>query len=366
MMYKRFDSFGEHNTNFIDVTQGGLQKLASLETHIPDKLASLINQIEHNPDPNYAYLYDRALGAGEVYGPNNNGDWFGRDELKAHHHTFVKHAHLFRHHQNKDPRNAVGDVLASEYNEPLDVVDLIVRAPREKIASDLEKFASGGMIQTSMGAKVKYDVCSICGKQSKTRLAYCPHLRSMMLKVLPDGRQVFARNPRPRFVDISIVLIAADPASTVLRKVASLKERGILGKIADLKKEDVGGNLEGRAVLRPEIIDATNGLSRGEALHTLHDAKGILRPDEFKAVLNKDASFIRSDVIPYVNYQMTKESRLSGHSLWKLARAIETIPGVPLTKEAKLSPANFLTNDEKYAYLQYRNSLGEFSKVFLR
>lgn len=365
MIYKEFDSFGGHDTNFIDVTVNGLNKLASLNTHVPEKLARLVHQIEQNPDPNYAYLYDRALGAGEIYGPNNNGDWFARQELIDHHDSFEKHAHLFRHHQNKDPRNAVGDVMASAYNEPLDVVDLILRAPIEKIAADLKKFDAGAMIQTSMGAKVKHDECSICGNQAKTRLAYCPHLRSMMLRVLPDGRQVFAKNPGPKFVDISIVVIAADPASTVLRKVASLNE---IIKVGDIKKKDVGNIEEGerRSVLRPEVIDATNSLTRAEALQTLHEAKGILRPDEFQAVMNKDASLLRPDIIPYVGYRMTKKASVAGAPLMKLANAIERIEGTPIDKNAKLVQANFLTEEEKFAYLQYRHSLGEFSKDFLR
>jgi len=365
MIYKNFDSFGDTETGFIDISSNGLNKLARLDTHVPEKLAHLIQDIERNPDPNYAYLYDRALGAGEVYGPNNNGDWFGRDELKAHHESFEKHAHLFRHHQNKDPRNAIGDVMASAYNDPMDVVDLIVRAPREKIAADLKKFASGGMISTSMGAKVKHDVCSICGNQANTRMSYCNHLRGMMLKVLSDGRQVYAKNPKPRFVDISIVVIAADPASTVLRKVASLQNN--ISKLADIKKEDVGGNVaEGRSVLRPEVISATNDLSRGEALQTIHEAVGVLRPDEFQAIMQKDASLIRPDIIPYVDYRMTERTGIQGRPLYKLANAIGGIYGTPVKEGAKLTPANFLTEHEKYAYLQYRHSIGEFSRVFLR
>lgn len=365
MIYKEFESFSGHDSRLLDVTENGLQKIASLETHIPDKLASLIGEIESNPNPDYAYLYDRALGAGEVYGPNNNGDWFGRDELKAHHGTFEKHAHLFRHHQNKDPRNSVGDVMASAYNKPLDVVDLIVRAPRTKIAKDLQRFENGGMIQTSMGAKVKKDVCSICGNESRTRLQYCGHLRNKMLKILPDGRQVFAKNPKPKFVDISIVVIPADPASTVLRKVASLQD--MFSKGASIKKTEVGSNLEERRpVMRPELVEATNDLDRGTAVQTLHEANGVLRPDEFQAVLNKDASLLRPDIIPYVDYCYADKQAMSGRPLYKLAHVMQDIPGTSLDKEAKLVCANFLTEGEKDAYLQYRHAIGDFSKVFLR
>lgn len=360
-MYKKIESFSD--TQIIEISDNGLNKLASLETHIPEKLASLIYEIEKNPDPRYAYLYDRAMGAGETYGPNNNGDYFERDELLEHHDSFVKHAHLFRHHQNKDPRNSIGDVMASAYNEPLDTVDLLVRAPVEKIANDLEKFASGGMIQTSMGAKVKYDVCSICGNEAKTRMMYCGHLRGNMLKIMPDGRQVYAKNPKPRFVDISIVVIPADPASTVLRKVASLNG---LSKVSDIKKDDVGSNVESRGLISPELIESASHLDVGDAIMTLHNAKGVLRPDEFQAILRKDASLLRPDIIPYVEYRMTSPTRLDGRSLTKVACLMSKSQNTPLLKSAHFVAEDFLTKDEKHAYLQYRNSVGEFSRAFLR
>lgn len=344
----------------INFTQDGINKVASLATHIPEKLVHVINEIEKNADAKYAYLYDRALGSGEIYGPNNNGDFFGRDELVRKHDTFVKCAHVFRHHQNKDPRNAIGSVMASAYNEPMDTVDLILRCPMDKVASDIKKFEDGGSIATSMGAKVAFDVCSICGNQARSRMHYCQHLKSHMLRVYPDGRQVYAKNPNPRFVDISMVVIPADPASTVLRKIASMN------KISDMKKEDIGANVEDRGVLNPTIVDATNNLSRAEALSTISDAKGTLRPDEFQAILRKDASLIRPDIVPYVEFRVTEKIAMASGPIPQLARAIASIDNIPLQKNAKYQLADFLDEEEKYAYLQYRNSEKTFSRDFLR
>jgi len=73
-----------------------------------------------------------------------------------------------------------------------------------------------------MGCKVKYDVCSICGHKYKTRKDYCVHTKTMMGKIFPDGRKVFVYNPRPRFFDISFVIIGADRTSYAMAKVASV------------------------------------------------------------------------------------------------------------------------------------------------
>lgn len=354
-MYKTIPSFEEGGILF--KAEHGLNKVASYEEHIPTKLAQVMQQIKENPDPNYAYLYDRAMGAGEVYGPNNNGDWFGREELIRNHHTFEKNAKLYRHHQNKDPKNSIGDVIASAYNEPLDVVDLIIRAPIGNIAKDLDAFESGKrQIQTSMGAKVPYDICSICGNQAKTRSQYCSDLRFKMLQTLRDGRRVCAKNPRPNFVDISIVLIHADNASIVLKKIASLKS-------ATIKKNDIGSNVQ-RGVINQDVIEAASCLDVADAIHTLHESYGPLRPDEFKAVLKKDAGYIQRDIVPYVTFEKVPELSLSGHCHEKLASAFKSIETVPVNSSAIEKRAD-LTRDEKIAYLQYRKSKG-FSKDFIK
>ena len=338
----------------------GLNKVASLGTFIPPKLAHHIQEIERNPDPSCVYLYDRALGAGEYYGANNNGDWFGEEMLKRDHETFEKSAHLYRHHQNKDPRNSIGDVVASAYNEPLHTVDLIIKAPLEKVAADISKFDAGKQIQTSMGAKVPYDVCSTCGNRAKTRAQYCKHLRFQMLKVLPDGRQVFAKNEKGTFVDISIVLIHADPASVVLRKIASLN------KSANMKKRDIGDNIEERDVLNPHVVEAMDHMDRGDVLATLHAKQGILRPDEFQAILRKDAGCIRHGIIPYVTFSDVPKQAMAGRINYDLVNAFSEVPDMPLMKNASYQHADFLTRDEKRAYLTYRKAAGEFSRMFVR
>lgn len=102
--------------------------------------------------------------------------------------------------------------------------------------------------------KVPYDLCSICtdwkkyrhaqttfnpnihesvGKAvlmfhqrdpirgiSVTRNDYCEHLKTMLNKILSDGRKVYAINDYPRFFDISFVFIGADKTAKVMAKLA--------------------------------------------------------------------------------------------------------------------------------------------------
>lgn len=340
----------------------GLNKVASLgPSHIPEKLAHMIKEIERNPEKDTVYFYDRALGAGEIYGANNNGDYFARNELIQHHDTFEKFAYPFKHHQNKDPRNAIGKVMGAAYNYPMDTVDLIFSSPIEKVASEVAAYNNKEQIQTSMGAKVPFDECSVCGKKSRTRMEYCEHLRFSMLKVLGDGRQVYAKNPSPKFVDISIVVVPADPASAVLRKIASMK-------VGEIKKNDIGTfqTSEIRPTIHPRVIETvSSALSPDVAIATLHKSFGVLRPDEFQAVLRKDASLIRRDIIPFVGFEKTA-SLFEGKPHYLLADRLKNVSGMPVEEMAKKAHADFLTREEKIMYLGYRNSTNSISRLFIR
>lgn len=231
---------------------GSMEKVASLFS--PEIVQFLENL---SPDPNLVYALVNALGAGEYFSSNKNGDYFPEEALKKYHPTFVSNAHVFQHHRNKNPRKRLGDVLHSNWNDNMKRVELIItldrrREPAKKVITKLE---NGNYVMTSMGARVPYDQCSICGTKAKTRAQYCDHLNTSMHKVLPDGRKVFAINDKPNFFDISIVLIPADKTSgimlpfleknaqlgdfkpsPVMQKVASAEP--VLEKVASVENSD--------------------------------------------------------------------------------------------------------------------------------
>lgn len=180
-------------------------------------------------DDKYFYCLVVALGAGEYWGPNRNGDYFPEADLIKSYHTF-KDGHVFELHQNDDPSKSIGHVLEAFWNDRLKRVELVIAVDREKGAKYLERLEKGEPVDVSMGCKVDYDVCSICGNKSKTRADYCEHLRYHMNEVLPDGRQVYAINPNPQFFDISFVRRGADPTAKVLMKVAQVEKGGAIDK----------------------------------------------------------------------------------------------------------------------------------------
>jgi hypothetical protein len=174
-----------------------------------------------------AQLLIDALGAGEFWGSNVNGDYFPETALQHEgpeygFQTFMHWAYPFMHHVNKDPARAYGEkVTLSGYDPQMHRVLLIVTVSEEKCRDILADLANGIYWDVSMGCRVPWDECSICKNRARNRGEYCPHLRYQMNKILQDGRRVFAYNWLPKFFDISFVTIGAEKASHVLKKVAS-------------------------------------------------------------------------------------------------------------------------------------------------
>lgn len=186
------------------------------------------------PVPGHSFVYMLALGAWERYGENRNGDGFNefpyketasppwitqKDVLTAHYKTFEQYGHNYRHHVNKDPRKAVGKVLRAFWNPTMHRVELLVDLDDAKAPDLAERIAAGEYPPVSMGTRVKFDVCLVCGNRAPTRKQYCDHLRFHMREVI-NGLRVCALNPSPRFFDISWVFRPADRTAFMLKKVA--------------------------------------------------------------------------------------------------------------------------------------------------
>lgn len=221
-MYKLVDSASFFKNEEMQVTlldlqhpKDGLEKSAA-DSSITNFVSTL------SPKPGKCYLHINAMGAGEYYGANRNGDYFPEDNLKLYYKTFeTSPAHLFRHHVNKDPSIAQGVVILSIYNERMHRVELIVEANKEAVADIEAKIAKGEYPKTSMATKTPYDVCSICGNKAHSRAEYCKHLTTELGRIYSDGRKVMALNVGPlRFFDISYVTVPADPTSSILNKIA--------------------------------------------------------------------------------------------------------------------------------------------------
>ena len=234
----------------------GLYKTASGE-HLPEVL-ELIESIESQPGR--LYLVNSAIGAGEYVGFNLRGDWFteaglrrapaGFEDIpvwdvdarrKAANQTDTLprwgsltwgyptfyNAHRFRHHVNKDPDKAYGFVLGAFWDDRMKRVILVSELVRDMCAKmgalDLyQRIENGDFPDSSMGSKVPYDRCSICGNLARTPLEYCKHVASGapppygMKALLPDGRICGVYNDYPRFFDDSFVFVGAERSAKVM------------------------------------------------------------------------------------------------------------------------------------------------------
>lgn len=226
-MLKLSDShdFEDGSVTILNLSKGFEKKAANSE------IESFLSTLD--PKPGKSYLHINAMGAGEWYGSNKNGDYFPEENLKKCYKTFEANGKLFRHHQNKAHSPAYGRVVYAVYNDNLHRVELIVEADKELVQDVESRIAAGEYPKTSMACKTPYDQCYICGNKASSRQEYCSHLRSELNRMYPDGRKVMALNVGPlSFFDISLVVVPADPTSSVLRKVAGDGvEAGALGSV---------------------------------------------------------------------------------------------------------------------------------------
>lgn len=195
-----------------------------------------------------SYLHINAMGAGEYYGSNKNGDYFPEEQLIRFHKTFEEFGYVYRHHVNKDPAKSMGKVIFAIYNMDMHRVELVAEIDNVLGKDILDRIAAGDFPFTSMACKTPFDVCSLCGNKAHTRNEYCEHLSGQLNKLLPDGRKIMAINSAPlKFFDISIVIRPADITSSVLRKVASEGADFTVGSAEVAEAEGIDASFEKKA-----------------------------------------------------------------------------------------------------------------------
>jgi hypothetical protein len=244
--FKGIDTQGR--INVLPLHVNGLEKTAfaldAMRSKLHPTVQDFIAAVRQTPAGIYVLV--NAMGAGEYWGSNVNGDLFPEkalihsppewDQLPVDQKISVGQqwdygfptfmgAFPYKHHVNKDPSRAFGRVELAVWNPEMHRVELVVYLDRALCkqfdAYDIiERIERGEFPDVSMGCKVPYDVCTICEHKSKTRADYCEHALTMMNKILPDGRKVAVRNDFPKFFDISFVFIGADKTAKVMAKLA--------------------------------------------------------------------------------------------------------------------------------------------------
>jgi hypothetical protein len=251
----------------IKVARDGLhgEDLRSFVKRASHHLAHQMRGLEFHPGEVPIHLI--AMGCTEAFSSNRNGDGFTEKCLRQYHPSFVKHARVFREHQNTDRARSYGVVKSSHYNEEMRRVELICALNGTKEAArrngglvadrELDKLDGNREIQVSMATRVPFDVCSWCHNKAATRKEYCTSkncggggLRDNITAVLKCGHVLHADNPHCKFFDISHVDRGADPTAAVtgrLEKAASvmLNNRVVTGAaLAELYAPGVPSWLE--------------------------------------------------------------------------------------------------------------------------
>lgn len=239
------------------------------------------------PDPAYTFALVNAMGYSQYYGTNSNADWYGycpelnydgllhawpdigqnleTDRMKGkdwpYGYPCFYGASVYAHHKNTDPvQLGFGDVQYVFANDAMKRVELLMRIHNEEARKKghlniVERIQAHERCDVSMGAKIPFDLCSICTdwaevhrawktfdplrhkhwglavleyhKKTKpirglavTAVDYCLHIKGQKNQVLPDGRKAFMYNIHPRFFDISCVFIGADRTARVMWHLA--------------------------------------------------------------------------------------------------------------------------------------------------
>jgi hypothetical protein len=233
-----------------------------------EPIKKLIKTLKPEDRKKNCYVLVTALGAGEYYGANVNSDFFPWEALmhkgKEYGYETFLDSHAFAHHANKDPERAFGVPVVSALNDRMKKVELVIKLDREKAKMEgaghiVDRIDAGDFPDVSMGCKVPFDVCSICGNRSKTRNDYCEHMRPGPEKkgiwgpnrILEDGRQICVYNTLPRFFDISFVFIGADKIAKAMAKLASRGSHVCIGQVCAVPSR------AGEAGSEPELYSAT-------------------------------------------------------------------------------------------------------------
>jgi hypothetical protein len=257
------------SVSIIDVknSKGGFVKSAAAD----DRIQNFAKDIK--PEADKIYVHILAMGSGEYFGANRNGDYFPEENLKKYHETFfTSPAHIFKHHVNKNPEIAIGKVIFSVYNERMHRVEVIAWVDKNKGYDYVQKIEKGMFPSTSMACHTPYDTCSVCGNRARSRQEYCDHLKTQLGRVMPNGVKVMAINDGPlKFFDMSFVFKPADITSSVMQKVAFAESQvlssaenaelhGLVEKSAQIKKlseliKEIEGQVIGSSDSMAAILD---------------------------------------------------------------------------------------------------------------
>jgi hypothetical protein len=240
------ESLTDESGRLVKVSRFGLKPndAADLRKFAGDMFVHMVKQAESNFSPDCTYVHCVSCGASDFFGPNRNGDGWTAATLERDMPSYIKHARLYRDHDNKQTSPHYGRVKVAFYDAERGYGRVLAeynsnhKAARDfggRIADrELQKLANDGQIAVSHGVNVGNDVCVICSNVATKKAEYClPKseggtcelfgCRHGLTKIADDGRIQFVDNPKSIFYDLSDVGTPADRiAYGLLYKQASV------------------------------------------------------------------------------------------------------------------------------------------------
>lgn len=151
------------------------------------------------------------MGDGEMWGWNRNGDNWSKLANTTRCHTFVTNGAYYREHNHRSRNLAIGEIKYAAHNPAMGRVELITWGDISKCEDIYESVKKGEYRSNSMSARVPFDVCSCCGKKSRSPADYCKHAAHRMNQWIEEFRKyAYVDNPEPTFFDASDVANPAD------------------------------------------------------------------------------------------------------------------------------------------------------------
>jgi len=322
--YITYDSIDDNGHNIVPVNSLYQMNKTATSNYAPE-IMKVILHMKRKPDRYYVVI--NALGSYEVWGSNRNGDAFPEVGL-AHkslrtdmgtpndygYKTFEYYAKFYKHHVNKDPKRSFGEIIFAHWNPVLHRVELIAAIDTVKGADIVSALENGTPVAVSMGCKVKFDRCNICGNKAKTRKTYCKHAKNYLGKIVtPDlamlwsrelgktilpGTMVFVFNDFPRFFDLSRVFVGADRTSYILGKAASA---GPI--VASIDLADAYG-------ISDDMVDKFAQVNKKSEISK--NIGGALGPDDIdgRVIPSKKVTVLRKALDERVNASIAAEPKL--------------------------------------------------------
>lgn len=175
------DYFGIKCANECGTSACGRLSTGCAETCATKEANSELKEFVHSldPDKKKLYLHIIALGSGEFFGANSNGDYFPEQGLIRKHKTFVVHAKVYKHHINKDPNISYGEVPFATYNKPMHRVELIIAVDKTKAPDIVQRAENGERLGFSMSCFPPGTLVLLSGRGE------CP------IEEVPVGSRVF-------------------------------------------------------------------------------------------------------------------------------------------------------------------------------